>query len=575
LDSVEILGNVTKIGNGVFNGCVSLSKFETPSSVLSIGDYAFNGCVSLKDLVIGENVESIGNQAFYGCTSLQYAQVPDKVKSVGTQAFDKCTDLRAISLGKSVQTIGYQLVSDSTHIIECKATTPPQVEADSRNGSGINSPQNTILYVPNDSYRSVSPWSNYDEYPYHHIITVEFDSAKVDFTTDGLKYAVLANGTCKVVGCDTGKQIVTIPETTSFDGKNYQVTELGSFAFVNRTDIKSLTIPHSIKVIHGEAIWYCTLDTLTLAVTLSKNWNVSRQNRIAQLNLAGEIDSINNCGFMLDAISKVNIGYNSKPLRFTWTPFEYCTIDSLFVDRDFSGDWAFMMEGNPLSTIKDLTFGKNVTSIGDGAFSQCCLLKDLTIPRNIENVGQHAFDYCTGLRNVTIEKITAVKQQSEFDYEYSSPGWDIQIFFGCGTFSVLHFCEDVKIIPSDLCGGVQTIYSDSKTPPLFNLGYFDVPKTATVYVPADAVLAYKEADVWKEFWNIVGVGEESALESIEEFDGDNFVITGRILSIKSACKILKPNGSVVYSSNTPGQVALKEGIYVAIVNGKAHKFTIK
>jgi hypothetical protein len=178
-----------------------------------------------------------------------------------------------------------------------------------------------------------------------------------------------------------------------------------------------------------------------------------------------------------------------------------------------------MMEGNPLSTIKDLTFGENVTSIGDGAFAQCTLLKDLTIPRNIESVGQHAFDYCTGLHNVTIEKITAVKQLSEDDYEYSRPGWDIQIFFGCKTFSVLHFCEDVKIIPSDLCEGVQTIYSDSKTPPLFSLGYFDVPKTATVYVPADALSAYKQADGWKDFWNIVGTEGTGETEEPSGNDG--------------------------------------------------------
>jgi hypothetical protein len=233
------------------------------------------------------------------------------------------------------------------------------------------------------------------------------------------------------------------------------------------------------------------------------------------------------------------------------------------------------MEGNPLSTIKYLTFGENVTTIGSGAFSQCSLLKDLTIPKNIENVGEHAFDYCIGLRNVTIEKITAVKQLSEFDYESSRPGWDTQIFFGCSTFSVLRFGEDVKIIPSDLCGGVKTIYSDSKNPPLFNLGYFDVPKTATVYVPADAVLAYKEADVWKEFWNIVGVGEESALECIEDVKDDNIVITGRMLSTNSACKILTLNGAIVYSNTAPGRVELKEGGYVVIMNGKAQKIVIQ
>lgn len=55
-------------------------------------------------------------------------------------------------------------------------------------------------------------------------------------------------------------------------------------------------------------------------------------------------------------------------------------------------------------SIKNVTIGDNVTSIGDYAFDSCGSLTSITIPRSIKKIGVAAFDACLGLSSVTISQ---------------------------------------------------------------------------------------------------------------------------------------------------------------------------
>ena len=58
-------------------------------------------------------------------------------------------------------------------------------------------------------------------------------------------------------------------------------------------------------------------------------------------------------------------------------------------------DEAFL--GSPLTTV---TFGTNVKTIGEKAFSICTSLTSVTIPASVTNIGADAFLNCTGITDV-------------------------------------------------------------------------------------------------------------------------------------------------------------------------------
>ena len=52
--------------------------------------------------------------------------------------------------------------------------------------------------------------------------------------------------------------------------------------------------------------------------------------------------------------------------------------------------------------ITDVEFRGSVTSIGDGAFSDCTGLQNIAIPSGVTSIGNYAFADCTGLQNIAI-----------------------------------------------------------------------------------------------------------------------------------------------------------------------------
>lgn len=98
LTSVTIPEGVTRIGESAFQGCRSLTGVTIPDGVTSIGDWAFCECTSLNSVVIPEGVTSIGCNAFFVCISLTTATIPESVTSIGNGVFNWCSSLNSVTL---------------------------------------------------------------------------------------------------------------------------------------------------------------------------------------------------------------------------------------------------------------------------------------------------------------------------------------------------------------------------------------------------------------------------------------------------------------------------------------------
>jgi len=105
IQTVNIESGVTKISNGAFKDCTSLTSVTIPDSVTDISGAVFQKCTSLRNIVIPESVTSIGGTAFDYCISLQSVEIPAGVTSINRYTFSQCSSLRSVTIPVSVTTI--------------------------------------------------------------------------------------------------------------------------------------------------------------------------------------------------------------------------------------------------------------------------------------------------------------------------------------------------------------------------------------------------------------------------------------------------------------------------------------
>lgn len=169
---------------------------------------------------------------------------------------------------------------------------------------------------------------------------------------------------------------IVIPETVSYEGKEYKVTRIGEQAF-HGDDPTSVVIPNSVTTIAKEAFYACYKMT---SVTIG--------NSVTTIEEA----AFNGCR-VLETItiprSVTSIGKGA---------FAGCAITSLVID-----DAPVSLGYNAFGTCKNLVsvdLGNNIKIIGSHAFYDCDKLPSITIPNSVTEIGDWAFNWCDELMEV-------------------------------------------------------------------------------------------------------------------------------------------------------------------------------
>ena len=95
--------NLTKLGDGVFQGCTSLMKVVLPS-LEEVGGFTFRGASNLKSVIYGDETKSIGSYAFYQ-TNVEEVTLGSAIEVIDEGAFYDCEALTAITLPESVKEV--------------------------------------------------------------------------------------------------------------------------------------------------------------------------------------------------------------------------------------------------------------------------------------------------------------------------------------------------------------------------------------------------------------------------------------------------------------------------------------
>ena len=302
-----------------------------------------------------------------------------------------------------------------------------------------------------------------------------------------------------------------ISGSVTYEGTIYTVTGINNGAFEG-SGLTSVTIPNSVTSIGSSAFRGCTGLTSVI--------------------IGDGVTTIRGYAFKdCTALTSVTIGNSVTTI----------------------GDLAFY----GCNSLPSITIPNSVTSIGGYAFYGCSSLTSITIPNSVTSIGGYAFKDCTALTSVTIgNSVTTIGENA---------------FCGCSSLTSITIPNSVTSIGDEafnVCNSLTLVAVDLEAPLAIVDWTFSNRRNATLYVPQGSGDAYKGAEYWKEFKEIVELADftpcatptisykDGKLSFECETEGVEFVSNITLAEDKTGAEVVPPmNRKVTVYAKKEGRIS--------------------
>ena len=329
-----------------------------------------------------------------------------------------------------------------------------------------------------------------------------------DFMIDGIAYNILNTNEAEVTknsryyNSDYSGDVV-IPSSVTYKGKSYSVTAIDAYAFANCGKLTSITIPTSVTRIEEHAFRSCTgLTSINIpnGVRWIEDGAFIYCGNVTSVTIPRSVLSIGEYAFYLvdevtgnSSVRAVDLPYDldlsDSGLGFTYNGINYLIKNNreVIVESGDYDSWRSEYEIPSIVSLGDNNF--TVSSIGEWAFWEYELTA-ISIPNSVSSIGPIAF---------AENNFTSITIPSSVSYIGGG------CFYECKKLtSITCLAKTPPTMPADYYFGESGL---EIIPTFYNNG-----ANITVYVPNDAVSAYKSASVWKNL-------------NIQPIQGENYTIT--------------------------------------------------
>lgn len=377
--------------------------------------------------------------------------------------------------------------------------------------------------------------------------------------------------------------VTAIPAHVEYEGEQYTVVEVGYLSFSEVKGITSITIPETVTTIAGAAFWESSLSEITIPSSVTTIGESAFENtNLTEIVIPESVLSLGDDVLSLCA-SLESVTLNNNPTAIPARMVSGCTsLAGMTIPATVTkiGEFAF----SECAALEDISLPSGVTEIGRFAFAYTPELKLLPLPETVTSVGHGVF-YQSGIEEASLpEAITVIPDgmyqccASLREFEISNTVTEIEqeAFYWCFALDKITFGESVTTIGNKAFMGdkaLTSVTSLNTEPPVGAAFDSEVYENAILYVPNAALEAYKAADGWKEFNNIIGIGSgvdeigQEAAFSVTAIDGGIEVVSDKAVEIFDAA------GVKVYSG-AAGTITLPGGFYVVVSGAETVKVVL-
>ena len=317
LEGFDFPKGVTTIGANAFNGCkkmttatfkddaviqtiaagaladCGLTSIKIPNSVKTLEKEAFRNCSALTTVTLSKNVDSISSEAFKRCEKLtainvdkdntKYSSVdgyllshdkkelilfphgkanknftllPPSITKIGDYAFYDCVGLENVVIPNKVEKIGERAFSlckklNTITFLCDKMINPVNINQENNkrsfdNGSSgtTDMPTNIDIYVRKELLTKYKGESFYSH----------FKSINTSFENDNLEYLPVSNSSVDLLDVKKTDYTFVVPDKVTHDGKTYDVSMIGDYAFQNTTNaVHEVVVKKNVEYIGAKA----------------------------------------------------------------------------------------------------------------------------------------------------------------------------------------------------------------------------------------------------------------------------------------------------------------------------------
>ena len=319
------------------------------------------------------------------------------------------------------------------------------------------------------------------------------------------------------------------------------VESIAGHAFYNCTGLTSVTIPNSVTSIGNDAFLSCTglpvednlryADTYlvgavgkTLSTYIIKDGTkwigssaFSSCKNLTSVTIPNSVTSIGHAAFS-SCIGLTSFIIPKSIDNIGIAPFVGCS-NLTSIDVDSENPYYCALDGvlfnNAKTTLIQYPGSKqggyvipnSVTTMGDAAFSNCTGLTSVTIPNSVTSIGVSVFNECRNLTSVTIPNSVTTIGKAAF-----------LLCRSLASIMIPNSATSIGVAAFSHCTALTSVTCQATTPPAmgdyaFGEGEVDCSQIP-LYVPVGSIDAYRTADQWQDFTNILPIGAEETETTI-------------------------------------------------------------